>query len=115
MAMTEALRNALLDQGRTNLTFFASLHTAAPGTTGLNEVSGGSYARVAVTYSAASGGQMQISSTATLNVPAGTTVTHVGLFSASTAGTFYASFDPADEAFGSDGTLDLTGFTLSLT
>lgn len=33
-----------------------SAHTAFPGSTGVNEVSGGTYAKVAVTFAASSGG-----------------------------------------------------------
>lgn len=68
---------------------FISLHTASPSTTGANEASGGSYARVAVTWNAASGGAVTNSGTVTINAPASTTFTHVGVWSASSAGTYY--------------------------
>lgn len=60
-----------------------SLHTADPGTTGASEVTGGSYARVATTWAVASGSARQ-GSQVTLNVPAGTTITHFGIWSGST-------------------------------
>lgn len=52
----------------------ASLHTAFPGLTGANEVSGGSpaYARKAVTFSAAAGGSRALSAAVTFDVPAST-------------------------------------------
>lgn len=68
---------------------YLSLHTASPSTNGANEVSGGSYARVAVAWGSPSGGSVSNSGALTVNVPASTTVTHVGIWSASTAGTYY--------------------------
>lgn len=69
---------------------YASLHSAYSAT-GANELTGGSpaYARQAVTWSAASGGSKSSASVAgAFNVPAGSTVAFVGLFSAVTSGTF---------------------------
>ena len=71
---------------------FASLHTGDPSTTGANEVSGGSYARVAVTWGASSGRQASNTGALTFNVPAATTVQYLGLFSAITGGTFRGWF-----------------------
>jgi hypothetical protein len=67
---------------------FISLHTGNPGTTGANEVVGGSYIRVATTWGTVSGGSMT-GSQVTINVPAGTTITNWGLWSTSTAGNYY--------------------------
>lgn len=69
------------------------LHTAIPNTSGSNEVSGGSpaYARVAATWAAAASRAVAISNTPTFNVPASTDVAAIGLWSASTGGTFYGS------------------------
>jgi len=69
---------------------YASLHTAY-SSSGLNELTGGSpgYAREGVTWSAASTGSKQSASVAgAFNVPASTTVAYVGLWSASSSGTF---------------------------
>jgi hypothetical protein len=68
---------------------YVSLHTADPGETGASEVTGGSYGRQGPeTFSAAAAGasdnDTQIDFT---NMPAAT-VTHVGLWDASTAGNF---------------------------
>ena len=68
---------------------YVSLHTADPGTTGASEVTGGTYARVAVTWSAASGGQVQNSGALSINLPASTTAAYFGVWSASTGGTYY--------------------------
>lgn len=92
MPLTDAGRNASLD-GLAAVAGFASLHSGDPSTTGANELTGGSpaYARKAITYAAASGGQRSNSAALTFDVPAAT-VTHVGLWSAVTAGTFYGWF-----------------------
>jgi hypothetical protein len=68
---------------------FISLHTGDPGTTGANEVSGGAYVRVAVSWRTATGGVRTNSNTLSINLPPSTTVTHFGVWSASTAGTYY--------------------------
>lgn len=70
---------------------YVSLHTATPGTTGASEVTGGSpaYARVAVTWNSPSGGSVTNSNALTINLPASTTATHFGIWSAVTAGTYY--------------------------
>jgi len=87
---------------------FISLHTGDPGGTGANEVTGGSYARVATAWGATSGSQ-STGSAAVLNVPAGTTITHWGLWTAGSGGTFYyGGALPASENFGSAGTYSLT-------
>jgi hypothetical protein len=85
-----------------------SLHTADPGTSGASEVTGGAYARKATTWGTVSGSAVT-GSAVTLDVPAGTTITHWGLWSALTAGNFlYGGSLPASEVFGSNGTYSLT-------
>lgn len=70
---------------------FASLHTADPGATGTAEVTGGGYARQAITFGAPSGGTSANTSALNFtNMPA-VTVTHIGLWSAATSGTFSQS------------------------
>lgn len=68
---------------------FVSLHTADPGTTGASEVTGGTYARVAVTWGAPSAGAVANSNALTINLPASTTAAYFGIWSASTVGTYY--------------------------
>lgn len=82
---TNSLKNDLAQQYADSCTH-ASAHTADPGTTGTSEVTGGAYARVAVSWGSPSNGV--IIGTATINIPAGTTTTHAGLFNASSSGTF---------------------------
>lgn len=67
---------------------FISLHTGNPGTTGANEVVGGSYIRVATTWGAISGGSVT-GSQVTINVPSSTTISYWGLWDASTSGNYY--------------------------
>ena len=62
MSMSNYLEEELLDQVFNNLsapaitTPYISLHTADPGETGASECTGGSYARQAGSFGAASGG-----------------------------------------------------------
>lgn len=110
--------NALRGTNPTTPITHASLHTADPGDTGASEVSGGSpaYARKAIAFNAPSGGTMDDSTNgAVFDVPAGTTVTHVGFWSAATAGTFLASADVTDETFAAQGTYTLTDADLTIT
>lgn len=72
-------------------TLYVSLHTAAPGLTGANEVSGNAYARTAVTMGAPTGGAGVSTSTVTFPAPTPAnwgTVTHFGIWDASTGGNF---------------------------
>ncbi len=116
MALSDNAKNAMLDH-LASLAVWVSAHTASGGTTGANEVTGGSpaYARKAITWAAASGGALDSSSTPVLDIPGGTTITHIGLFSASTAGTWYGEADIVDEAFGAQGTYTIDDFDITLT
>lgn len=107
--------NAMLD-ALGALAIYASLHTADPGDSGANEVSGGApaYARKSITWNSASAKSMTASNQPAFDVPGSTTVAYVGLFSASSGGTWYGSADVTDEAFGGQGTYTLTSMTLSL-
>lgn len=95
---------------------YASLHTASPGLTGTNEVTGGSpaYARKAINFSAAASGSMASSNSPVLDVPASTTVTHVGFWDAATAGNFLGYADVTDEVFAGQGTYTVNSATLDL-
>jgi len=129
MGISDAGKNALLNawdetassQGGAGLgATHISLHTGDPGETGANEVSGGSpaYARKAATWAAASGGSKALSSALTFDVPAGTTVTHVGLHNhlTTTGGTaFLVSVALTNSrAFTNQGTLEVSAATISI-
>jgi hypothetical protein len=80
MAVSTYMKNAVLDAFFGVGTVTMSLHTADPGTSGSNELAGGSYARQTISYGAAASGQIANIATATYtNLPAGT-VTHVGFW-----------------------------------
>lgn len=82
-----------------------SLHSADPGTTGANEISGGSYTRVESVFPIAGNGASTMPG-ATHDIPAGTTVTHFGRWTSQVAGTFFtgAALPNGGEVFGSAGT-----------
>lgn len=90
--LVNASKNSMLDNFGT-LAVFVSLHTADPSTTGASEVSGGTpaYARKAVSWAAAASGSKASNVQVVFDVPAATTITHLGYWSAVTAGTFYGS------------------------
>lgn len=115
MALTNAAKHVMLDQLAT-VAVWASLHTADPGLTGANEVTGGSpaYARKAITWNAAASGALDNNANPVFDVPASTTVTHFGLWSAATNGTFYGGGDLTDETFAGQGTYTLTDADITL-
>lgn len=94
-AMTDYLEQALLNHVLRNVPFssptsvYIALFTSAPGEAGGGtEVSGGGYARQAITFTAPANGQ--VSNLADVSFPVATadwgTVTHFALFDAATAG-----------------------------
>ena len=121
MGLSASARNNMLDCGlrlqtpSVSLTH-ASLHTANPDPSGGSEVTGGSpaYARKSITWAAAAAGSMAASNQPVFDVPAGTTVSHVGFFTAVTTGTYYGMSDVTDEVFGAQGTYTLTSITVAL-
>lgn len=90
---------------------FMSLHTALPGLTGASEVVGGApaYARQAITWTAGTADGVLTATVPPFDVPAGVTVTHVGLWT--TGGVFldYAAVD--GQEFLAQGTLNVTSVT----
>ena len=80
MTIPTTTKNSMLNGQTFTL---ASLHTAFPGTTGANEVTGGApaYAQKAITINAASGGQRLLNAGVTFDVPA-CTVKWVGFWNA---------------------------------
>ncbi|PID44089.1 MAG: hypothetical protein CSB48_02915 [Proteobacteria bacterium] len=110
MSLTTAGKNMALDAlGITAV----SLHTGAPGDTGAaNEVSGGSYARQTMTFSAAASGSRDSSVQPVFDIPAGTTVSHYALWAGSTC--VDAGALSAAETFAADGQYTLTDADISL-
>jgi hypothetical protein len=102
MAYSNAGLNAAVD-GIAAAGTRISFHTADPGTTGASEVSG--TGRPATTWAAATTGA-RAGSQVSAPIAGGTTVTHWGIFSAATGGTFiYGGALAAPETFGSAGNL----------
>ena len=82
----------MLDQWGTNHGTYISLHSAY-SSTGTNELSGGSYARLAITWGSASGSSKSLTGTPyTLNVPASSTVAFIGFWDAVSSGNFSGMF-----------------------
>lgn len=69
---------------------YVSLHTADPGETGTSEVTAGAntYARQSASFAAASGGSITTDAALEWTDMPAVTVTHVGIWDASTAGNF---------------------------
>lgn len=120
--LSTAVKNQMLDTLRTagapaiQATHY-SLHTADPGATGTSEVTGGSpaYARKATAWNAASAGDLDNSNTPVFDVPAGTTVTHFGLWSLVSGGVFVGSGPlSANETFAAQGTYTLSDADVTL-
>lgn len=91
-----AFTNATKEAGAlavTGLGNWISLHTSDPGTTGTGEASGGSpaYARKQTTWTGGAADGSVTGSQVAFDVPAGT-YTHIGVWSAATAGTFVGGF-----------------------
>lgn len=102
-------RNAIADAEAARLVYI-SVHTADPGTTGASESTGGSpvYARKAAVFGAAVNGTATAAEL-TFDVPA-STITHFGVWSAVTAGTFRGGNPLAggSQVFTAQGQLKLT-------
>lgn len=91
MALSNNGRHACLTGGLTNVAVYVSLHSDIPNSSGNNELTGGTYARVGVTWNTPASGAVTNNGALSHNVPAGATVAYYGLWSASTSGTFYGS------------------------
>ncbi|MGH2371575.1 MAG: phage tail fiber protein, partial [Chloroflexota bacterium] len=102
-SLTDATANLMLealDELATGGITHLGLHDDWPGTTGLNELAGGTppYARQAATWGAAASRQKATSAGVTFDVPAGSTVRWVSLWTALTAGTFRGAVPAGGEA-----------------
>lgn len=84
-----------------------SFHTADPGTTGASEIAG--TGRPATTWSTSNTTGVKPGSQVSAPIPAATAVTHWGIWSAASGGTFLGGFAlAATETFGSAGTIQHT-------
>jgi hypothetical protein len=92
-ALSDYLENALLNEVLRNVgytpvatVYLALFTTATTDAGGGTEVTGGSYARQAITFGAASGGTCSNSGAVTFTSMPAATVTHAAIMDASTAG-----------------------------
>lgn len=119
MALSTNGRNTAVD-GLATAATSVSLHTADPGTTGANEVTGGTpaYARKTPTWAAAAGGSRALQGTVVFDVPSGVTVSHFGLWNGTTflGGDVLrdGSNNPASANFSAQGTYTLNTATLTI-
>lgn len=96
-------------------TLFLQCHTADPGSAGTTAVSTGIATRTAMSFAAASGGSMSLTATVSFSATGADTITDVTMWSASSAGTFYASAQlTASKTVANGDTLSVTTFTFSL-
>jgi len=112
--MSNYLENALINATLRNTSYtspttvYVALYTADPTDADLtaNEVSGGSYARQAVTFGAPSNGVSTNSASVTFPTASGNwgTITHIGIRDASTAGNllYHTPLDTAKTVNSSD-------------
>lgn len=114
--LTTTGKNKLLDSDSTWPPAYLSVHNVDAPTDNTTEPSGGSpaYARIAASWSAASGGSKALSAGVSFDIPAGFTVKSIGFWTASTGGTLYGYFDVTDEVFAGQGVYNLTAGSISL-
>jgi hypothetical protein len=103
MAWTTATRGAAA-LAITALGNSISVHTGDPGTTGANEASGGSYARVPTTWAGSAVAGKVTGSDVNVNLPAGT-FTHIGIWN---GGTFVGGQAISSFIMSSSGTRAIT-------
>ena len=99
-------------------TTWAKLHTGDPGAAGATAAAAGDTTRKQATMAAASGGSKAMTGTAGPWTNGGTseTLSHISLWSASTAGTFNASAAlTASQAWASGNTFTLTSLSIAIT
>lgn len=101
-------RNACLSGGLTDVVTHVSVHDDVPSSSGSNEVAGGSYARVAVSWNSPVSGQVSNDGALSHSMPAGSSAVALGLWSAATSGTFYGWLPVGSALFGV-GTVDSAG------
>ena len=88
MAKSTYLKNKILDAIFNSTAYsvaadvYISLHTADPGITGANEVTGGTYTRQQVPFNAAASGSTKNTSSISFTLMPTATVTHIGIYDA---------------------------------
>lgn len=108
MAMLTAYFNGIADAGADLITHIGLVNGSG------TELSGGSYARKAVTWTSASGGTIRPTADLTFDIPAGATVAGWRGFSALTGGTNYGGASLTSESFASAGQYILDSATTGI-
>ncbi|WP_091079037.1 hypothetical protein [Nonomuraea wenchangensis] len=108
MAMATAFLNVCADAGGAAITHIGLVNGSG------TELTGGSYARKAVTWTTASNGLIRPSADLVFDAPAGSTVAGWRGFSASTSGTNYGGADLTSQAFATAGTYTLLAASTSI-
>lgn len=112
--LTDASKNTAADAIAAIISY-VSAHTGVPGSGGANEVSGGAYARQAISFNAASGGVITNTAQIDIPIPVSTTVAYIGVWTALSGGTFRGYADITDEVFSASGTCRIAAGALSIT
>jgi len=118
VGITAAVANGWLDGTFATATCFVKLHTADPGAAGATAAAAGSTTRVQATMGAAAAGVKAMSSMASTWTNGGTTevLSHISLWTASTAGTFNGSAAlTATQSWVSTNTFSLSSLSISIT
>ena len=107
--MSEGYRDAIANSGGALITHLGLVIVNG------DEITGGTYARLAVTWATSSNGTIRPTADKTFEIPAGVTVAGWRGFSALTNGTNYGGADLANEVFTGSGQYKLLAATSGLT
>ena len=112
MALQETILNSALDTiaGRIDS---VSLHTADPGTTGANELTGGGYTRQTPAWGSATSAAVEVTTPISFNIAAGNEIQYVGFWEGTTWMGSGALSEP--EQFNNDGQLTIQELSISAT
>jgi len=116
--VTAAVANGWLDGTFATATCYVKLHTADPGSAGTTAAAAGDTTRKQATMAAASAGSKAMTGTAGpwTNVSTTETLSHISLWTASTAGTFQGSAAlTASQAWVNTNTFTLTSLSIAIT
>lgn len=118
VGFTAAIVNNWLDTDFATAGCWVKLHTGDPGSAGATAAAAGDASRKQATMAAASGGSKAASASVGpwTNVTTNETLSHISIWSASTAGTFKASAAlSASQAWADTNTFTLTALTIAIT
>lgn len=118
VGVAASVANGWLDGTFATANCWVKLHTGDPGAAGATAAAAGDATRKQATMAAAAGGSKAMTGSAGPWTNGGTseTLSHISLWSASTAGTFNMSIAlTASQAWANTNTFTLTGLTISAT